>query len=227
MSRKNTGGPNVFPPREIQELLGGRRTFAYGLLTRGGIPSYNVGKLRRVKLYDFERWLEDNKYPSAEQPVDTEVVLVPSRAGLSSMSHAPAGSSSPTSRREVHEQPGGPAYSGGLRPGSRGPGSLPAAPEVSSGPFVGPGHHPGNHPGHHPGHHPDPPRTSGRRVGPCGAPLGPAADLFTIVSVVIEIGGNLAMIASDASTSGGLSPSSLILRCQGTSEATRSRDETK
>lgn len=80
-------------------------------------------------------------------------------------------------------------------------------------------------------HHPDPARASGRRVGPSGDPLGPTgphtADLFTIVSVVIETGGNLAKIASNAPTSGRLSPSSPILRCQGTSEATRLRGETK
>jgi excisionase family DNA binding protein len=59
----DNGGPRFLSPREVQELLQCGRTFAYGLLASGEIPSYKVGKLRRVKFSDLERWLEANKHP--------------------------------------------------------------------------------------------------------------------------------------------------------------------
>jgi excisionase family DNA binding protein len=49
-------------PRELQELLGYGRTYCYDILARNEIPSYKVGRLRRIKLADVERWLEENKY---------------------------------------------------------------------------------------------------------------------------------------------------------------------
>jgi excisionase family DNA binding protein len=49
-------------PRELQELLGCGRTYCYDILARNEIPSYKVGRLRRIKLADVERWLEENKY---------------------------------------------------------------------------------------------------------------------------------------------------------------------
>jgi excisionase family DNA binding protein len=51
---------------DLQEILGCGRTFCYGLLARNEIPSYKLGKLRRIKLADVERWLEDNKYRPGE-----------------------------------------------------------------------------------------------------------------------------------------------------------------
>lgn len=53
-------------PRELQDLLKCGRTFCYSILARNEIPSYKVGKLRRIKLVDVERWLEDNKYHPGE-----------------------------------------------------------------------------------------------------------------------------------------------------------------
>jgi excisionase family DNA binding protein len=60
------GGLRFLSPKEIQELLGCGRTLVYGLLASGEIHSHKAGKLRRVTDSDFERWLEDNKYPSAK-----------------------------------------------------------------------------------------------------------------------------------------------------------------
>jgi excisionase family DNA binding protein len=53
-------------PGVLQELLGCGRTFCYAILTRNEIPNYKVGRLRRIKLADVERWLEDNKYRPGE-----------------------------------------------------------------------------------------------------------------------------------------------------------------
>jgi excisionase family DNA binding protein len=53
-------------PGELQELLGCGRTFCYAILARNELPSYKVGRLRRIKLADVERWLEDNKYRPGE-----------------------------------------------------------------------------------------------------------------------------------------------------------------
>ena len=55
-------GLRFISPRELQELLGCGRTYCYNILARNEIPSYRVGRLRRIKLADVERWLKDNKY---------------------------------------------------------------------------------------------------------------------------------------------------------------------
>ncbi len=57
--------PRFISPQELQDLLRCGRTFCYGLLARGEIPSYKVGKLRRIDLADVERWLEANRYPAS------------------------------------------------------------------------------------------------------------------------------------------------------------------
>jgi excisionase family DNA binding protein len=53
-------------PGELQELIGCGRTYCYAILARSEIPSYKVGRLRRIKLADVVRWLEDNKYRPGE-----------------------------------------------------------------------------------------------------------------------------------------------------------------
>lgn len=53
-------------PGELQELLGCGRTFCYELLLNGEIPSYKLGKLRRIALADVLRYLEANKYCPGE-----------------------------------------------------------------------------------------------------------------------------------------------------------------
>jgi excisionase family DNA binding protein len=46
---------------QVQELLQVGRTFAYSLVSSGALPSYRVGRLRRVRRRDVERWLEENR----------------------------------------------------------------------------------------------------------------------------------------------------------------------
>ncbi len=48
-------------PEEFREWLGIGRTKCYELLSRSEIPSYKVGKLRRIRRFDVERWLESQK----------------------------------------------------------------------------------------------------------------------------------------------------------------------
>jgi putative molybdopterin biosynthesis protein len=43
---------------EVQELLKVGRTFAYSLVRSGGLPSYRVGRLLRIRRSDVEHWLE-------------------------------------------------------------------------------------------------------------------------------------------------------------------------
>jgi excisionase family DNA binding protein len=44
-------------PEEFREWLGIGRTKCYELLSRNEVPSYRVGKLRRIRRSDAERWL--------------------------------------------------------------------------------------------------------------------------------------------------------------------------
>ena len=48
-------------PAELREWLGIGKTKCYEVLSRGEVPSYKVGKLRRVRRSDVERWLDSHK----------------------------------------------------------------------------------------------------------------------------------------------------------------------
>ncbi len=48
-------------PEELQEWLKIKRTKCYELLGRKEIPSYKVGRLRRIKKADVLQWLESQK----------------------------------------------------------------------------------------------------------------------------------------------------------------------
>ena len=48
-------------PEELREWLGIGRTKCYELLSRGEIPSYKIGTLRRVRRSDVERWFENQR----------------------------------------------------------------------------------------------------------------------------------------------------------------------
>jgi excisionase family DNA binding protein len=48
-------------PEELMRYLKLGRTKVYELLAQGTIPSYLVGRLRRVKREDVDRWLEAQK----------------------------------------------------------------------------------------------------------------------------------------------------------------------
>jgi excisionase family DNA binding protein len=45
-------------PEDVAVLVGCKRTTAYKLLAEGAIPSYLVGRLRRVRRADVERFIE-------------------------------------------------------------------------------------------------------------------------------------------------------------------------
>lgn len=47
----------VLTVTEVAALLKVSRTVAYGLIMSGELPSYKVGKLRRVRMSDVQAWL--------------------------------------------------------------------------------------------------------------------------------------------------------------------------
>lgn len=51
-----------YSPDELWEWLGLGRTKIYELLRSGEIPSYKIGRVRRIRRQDIEAWLERNKY---------------------------------------------------------------------------------------------------------------------------------------------------------------------
>jgi excisionase family DNA binding protein len=57
----NTTEEELLTVEQLQELLKVGRTFAYSLMRSGELPSYRVGRLRRVRRQDVERWLEENR----------------------------------------------------------------------------------------------------------------------------------------------------------------------
>jgi len=46
-------------PEDVAVLVGCKRTTAYKLLADGSIPSYSVGRLRRIRRADAERFIEE------------------------------------------------------------------------------------------------------------------------------------------------------------------------
>jgi excisionase family DNA binding protein len=74
--------PKFITPGELQGMLGCGRTFCYALLSRGEIPSYKIGKLRRIALGDVLAYLEANKYaPGAGSEAVMHTSLAPGRPG--------------------------------------------------------------------------------------------------------------------------------------------------
>lgn len=58
------GEKEFFTPEELAEHLRIGRTKVYEILTTGGadrLASYKVGRLRRVRRQDLERWLEHSR----------------------------------------------------------------------------------------------------------------------------------------------------------------------
>lgn len=51
-----------YSPDELWRWLGLGRTKIYELLRSGEIPSYKIGRVRRIRREDIEAWLERNKY---------------------------------------------------------------------------------------------------------------------------------------------------------------------
>ena len=48
-------------PEELRVWLGIGKTKCYEMLSRGEVPSYKVGKLRRIRRSDVERWLASRR----------------------------------------------------------------------------------------------------------------------------------------------------------------------
>jgi excisionase family DNA binding protein len=57
----------LMSPEELQSFLGVSRTYAYGLLSSGTLPSIRIGKLRRVRRSDVDAFLEANLERSAQE----------------------------------------------------------------------------------------------------------------------------------------------------------------
>ena len=55
-----------FTTDELVRWLGLGRTKAYEMLRTGEIPSYKIGRIRRIRRRDVEAWLERNKFGSGE-----------------------------------------------------------------------------------------------------------------------------------------------------------------
>jgi excisionase family DNA binding protein len=51
-----------FTPEELVRWLGLGRTKVYELLRSGEIPSYMIGRVRRIRRRDVEAWLDRNRY---------------------------------------------------------------------------------------------------------------------------------------------------------------------
>jgi len=53
-----------YSPDELWRWLGLGRTKTYELLRSGEIPSYKIGRVRRIRRQDIEAWLARNRYHS-------------------------------------------------------------------------------------------------------------------------------------------------------------------
>ena len=51
--------PELMSPEQLADYLGIGRTFAYQLLAQKRIPSFTLGKLRRVRKADVDRYIEE------------------------------------------------------------------------------------------------------------------------------------------------------------------------
>jgi excisionase family DNA binding protein len=54
-----SGSETVLSPEQLAQYLGIGRTFAYQLLAKKRIPSFTIGKLRRVRKADVDRYIEE------------------------------------------------------------------------------------------------------------------------------------------------------------------------
>jgi excisionase family DNA binding protein len=49
----------LLSPEEVAEVLGCGRTYAYQLLRNREIPSFKLGKLRKIRRRDVDRFIEE------------------------------------------------------------------------------------------------------------------------------------------------------------------------
>jgi excisionase family DNA binding protein len=52
-------GERLLSPEQVAESLGIGRTFTYKLLAEKRIPSFIIGKLRRLRQLDVDRYIEE------------------------------------------------------------------------------------------------------------------------------------------------------------------------
>ncbi|MDQ5827224.1 MAG: helix-turn-helix domain-containing protein [Chloroflexota bacterium] len=55
-----------FTTDELVRWLGLGRTKTYEMLRSGEIPSYKIGRVRRIRRQDVEAWLESNRFRPGE-----------------------------------------------------------------------------------------------------------------------------------------------------------------
>jgi excisionase family DNA binding protein len=55
----NDGGERLLSPQQLADHLGIGRTLAYEILAQKRIPSFTIGKLRRVRRADVDRYVEE------------------------------------------------------------------------------------------------------------------------------------------------------------------------
>jgi excisionase family DNA binding protein len=54
------GGDKILSPEQLAAYLGIGRTLAYQILAQKRIPSFTIGKLRRVRKSDVDRYVEES-----------------------------------------------------------------------------------------------------------------------------------------------------------------------
>jgi len=52
--------PLALTPEEVADALSVSRHTIYRLIERGDIPTVRIGRLRRVRKVDLERWMEEH-----------------------------------------------------------------------------------------------------------------------------------------------------------------------
>ncbi len=57
--QSNAEARELLSPEQLADYLGCGRTYAYQLLAQGSIPSFKLGKLRRVRQVDVDRFVEE------------------------------------------------------------------------------------------------------------------------------------------------------------------------
>ncbi len=57
----------VLSPDELANYLKCGRTYAYQLLAKGEIPSFKIGKLRRIRRADVEQYVEERAYAAGDR----------------------------------------------------------------------------------------------------------------------------------------------------------------
>ena len=53
------GSETILSPEQVAEYLGIKRTFAYQLLAEKRIPSFTIGKLRRIRKTDVDHYVKE------------------------------------------------------------------------------------------------------------------------------------------------------------------------